>query len=59
MIEQRPGIRRELWLAGVAAGVLAMALVLAGVDAGPAALVGFTVGLVLYFTLLLGNARKP
>ncbi|HET9495355.1 MAG TPA: hypothetical protein VFR15_14085 [Chloroflexia bacterium] len=59
MIERRPGIRRELWLAGILAGVLAMALALGGVHVALAALIGFLAGLVLYFALLLGNARKP
>ena len=59
MIDRRAGIRRELWLAGIAAGVLAMALALAGAHVALSALAGFTVGIGLYFALLLGNARKP
>lgn len=58
MTGQRAGIGRELWLAGLAAGLLAMALVLAGMDMAIAALAGFAVGLGLYALFLLGPARK-
>jgi hypothetical protein len=58
MIERRAGTGRELLLCGVVAGVLAMALVRAGLNMAVAALVGFAVGISLYLVLSLGGARK-
>jgi hypothetical protein len=47
-----------LWLSGIVAGVLAMALVLAGADMVMAALLGFAAGMGLYLALSLGGARN-
>ena len=59
MTDRPAGTSRDLWLSGIAAGALAMALALAGVTLAVAAVAGFAVGAVLYSALLFGAARKP
>jgi hypothetical protein len=58
MTQRGASIGRDLWWSGIAAGVIAMALTLAGASMWVAALVGFAVGLALYFALSFVAARK-